>query len=66
MNQHLGTNRYCFLDFSCDLVIIAPKASAEGACIFSKFGYCGACVMGYYGTCDGLLWDVYAGYYDSV
>ena len=19
--------------------------------------------MGYYGTCDGLLWDVYAGYY---
>ena len=22
--------------------------------------------MGYYGTCDGLLWDEYAGYYDSV
>lgn len=22
MNQHLGTNRYCFLDLSCDLVII--------------------------------------------
>ena len=22
MNQHLGTNRYCFLYLSCDLVII--------------------------------------------
>ena len=22
MNQHLGTNRYCFLDLSCDLVIM--------------------------------------------
>ena len=39
--------------------IIAPKASAEGACILMVFGYYGA--IGYYGTCDGLLWDVYDG-----
>ena len=38
--------------------IIAPKASAEGACIFSKLvtmervmGYYGTCMMGYCGTC---------------
>ncbi len=42
-------------------------------------GYYGTCMIGYYGTCMqvtmimyerdvcvGLLWDVYAGYYDSV
>ena len=29
-------------------LVIAPKASAEGACIFSKLGYYGACMMGYY------------------
>ena len=29
-------------------IFIAPKASAEGACIFSKLGYYGACMMGYY------------------
>ena len=40
-------------------VFIAPKASAEGACILMVFGYYGA--IGYYGTCDGLLWDVYDG-----
>ena len=28
--------------------IIAPKASAEGACIWREVGYYGACVMGYY------------------
>ena len=37
---------------------IAPKASAEGACIFSKLvtmervmGYYGTCMMGYDGVC---------------
>ena len=32
----------------CNKILIAPKASAEGACIFSKLGYYGACMMGYY------------------
>ena len=27
---------------------IAPKASAEGACILKEVGYYGACMMGYY------------------
>ena len=27
---------------------IAPKASAEGACIFMEVGYYGACMMGYH------------------
>ena len=29
-------------------IFIAPKASAEGACIFIEFGYSGACMIGYY------------------
>ena len=29
-------------------LIIAPKASAEGACILKEVGYYGACMMGYY------------------
>ena len=28
---------------------VAPKASAEGACIFIEFGYYRACMMGYCG-----------------
>ena len=34
-------------------VFIAPKASAEGACILKgrEVGYYGACIMGYYGAC---------------
>ena len=39
-------------------LFIAPKASAEGACIFSKLvtmervmGYYGTCMMGYDGVC---------------
>ena len=30
---------------------IAPKASAEGACIWKEVGYYGACMMGYCGAC---------------
>ena len=30
------------------LNLIAPKASAEGACIWTEVGYCRACMLGYY------------------
>ena len=32
-------------------IFIAPKASAEGACIWTEIGYCGACMLGYYELC---------------
>ena len=33
------------------LFVIAPKASAEGACIWTEVGYCRACMLGYYELC---------------
>ena len=33
------------------IIIIAPKASAEGACIWTEVGYCRACMLGYYELC---------------
>ena len=44
-----------YLWIICWEIFIAPKASAEGACIFSKLGYYGACMMGYYGAYQWLL-----------
>ena len=39
---------FIFLQQVLAYCIIAPKASAEGACILIEVGYYGARVMGYY------------------
>ena len=45
--------------------LLPPKLQRRGL-VFERKLVTVECVMGYYGTCDGLLWDVYAGYYDSA
>ena len=51
-------------------IVIAPEASAEGACIFSRFGYYGSFVIGYYGSLVvgyyGSFVMGYYGYYMSL
>ena len=51
-------SRSAYVKFFCDIrdrsaVFIAPKASAEGACILSKMGYC-------YGVSAGI-WVIHTG-----
>ena len=49
------------------IAIIAPEASAEGACIFSRFGYYRSFVMGYYGSfVIGYYRSYVMGYYVCV
>ena len=50
---------------SCD-VFIAPEASAEGACIWSEFGYYESFVIGYYRSfLIGYYGSLVIGYYGS-
>ena len=42
---------------------IAPKASAEGACIWTEVGYCGARMIGYYDMCVIGYWSWSIGFY---
>ena len=49
------------------LSFIAPEASAEGACIFSRFGYYRSFVIGYYGSLViGYYGSYVTGYYRSI